>query len=153
LQARLALAGAIAQALPDAKPFLIAQGHKPAEVDALPTIQVVAIYMQRQYNETEDELLKWTYVPYWQGHAGIEAALKKVRSGPRNLQGILLGLRAPALAKVPMAMARLDRQIAGLRCIEAIRLHAATHDARLPTVLAEVKDVPLPVDPFTGKGF
>ena len=58
----------------------------------------------------------------------------------------------PAFGKVYLAWARIDRQLAGLRCVEAIRLHAATHGGNLPRALAEITDVPLPIDPITGKG-
>jgi hypothetical protein len=49
--------------------------------------------------------------------------------------------------------ARLDRRVAALRCVEAIRLYAAAHGGRLPPTLAAVKEVPVPEDPLTGKPF
>ncbi|HEX5269924.1 MAG TPA: hypothetical protein VFW33_05535, partial [Gemmataceae bacterium] len=51
------------------------------------------------------------------------------------------------------AAARLDRRIAALRCVEALRLYAAAHDGKLPVALADVKEVPIPDDPMTGKPF
>ena len=39
-----------------------------------------------------------------------------------------------------------------LRVVEALHLHAAAHDGKLPKALADVP-VPLPVDPFSGKPF
>jgi hypothetical protein len=51
------------------------------------------------------------------------------------------------------ASARLDRRIAALRCIEAIRLHAAAHEGKLPARLGDITEVPVPVDPMTGKEF
>jgi hypothetical protein len=58
----------------------------------------------------------------------------------------------PFLSSVRNAQARVDQRIALLRHIEALRLHAAQHNGKLPAKLADVT-VPLPVDPFTGKPF
>jgi hypothetical protein len=48
---------------------------------------------------------------------------------------------------------KTDRKIASVRCIEAIRLYAAAHDGKLPGALSEITDVPIPIDPVTGKEF
>ena len=55
----------------------------------------------------------------------------------------------PAIAKVKGAETRLDRKIAALRVIEALRLHAAAHDGALPDKLSDVTVVPIPDDPGT----
>jgi hypothetical protein len=54
---------------------------------------------------------------------------------------------------VMYAPARLERRIAALRCIEAVRMYAAAHDGKLPASLADISDVPIPIDPVTGKDF
>ena len=51
------------------------------------------------------------------------------------------------------AFARTDRQLAALRCIEALRLYAAGHDGKLPPTLDDIKEVPIPSNPVTGKPF
>jgi hypothetical protein len=48
---------------------------------------------------------------------------------------------------------RLDRRIAALRVVEAVRHYAATHDGKLPQKLAQITETPIPHDPFTGKPF
>jgi hypothetical protein len=53
---------------------------------------------------------------------------------------------------VRRAQGRLEQRIALLRHVEALRLYAAAHAGTLPEKLADV-EVPLPVDPFTGKAF
>lgn len=50
-------------------------------------------------------------------------------------------------------MNRLDRNLAVLQFIEALRLYAATHNGQFPGSLAEITQVPLPNDPFTQKPF
>jgi glutathione S-transferase len=58
----------------------------------------------------------------------------------------------PALQKVRRAQGRLEQRIALLRHVEAIRMYAAAHEGKVPPKLSDV-DVPLPLDPFTGKPF
>ena len=48
---------------------------------------------------------------------------------------------------------RLDRRVAALRVVEAIRLYAASHDGKLPEELIQITEVPVPEDPATGKPF
>jgi hypothetical protein len=51
------------------------------------------------------------------------------------------------------AAARLDRRVAALRCVEALRLYAAAHGGEPPARLADVHEVPVPADPVTGQPF
>jgi hypothetical protein len=48
--------------------------------------------------------------------------------------------------------AGLDRRIAALRTIEAVRLHL-TEKGKLPEKLDDITVVPVPTDPLTGKPF
>jgi hypothetical protein len=64
----------------------------------------------------------------------------------------LAGLLLPATMKVLQASNRVDRRIAALRCVEAIRLYAAEH-GRLPNTLEAVRSVPIPNNPTTGTPF
>jgi hypothetical protein len=73
---------------------------------------------------------------------------KLVAAGSKSLFGEFL----PSLHRVRRAQGRLEQRIALLRHVEALRLYAAAHDGKLPEKLADV-EVPLPVDPFTGKPF
>jgi hypothetical protein len=59
----------------------------------------------------------------------------------------------PTVSKVYGATARLDRRIAALRGVEALRMYAAGRDAKLPATLDAVTEVPIPADPMTGKSF
>ena len=65
----------------------------------------------------------------------------------------VFALAYPALEKVYHAHARLDRRLALLRAVEAVRLHAALHNGMPPKDLAAVTAVPVPDDPYTGKPF
>ncbi len=51
-----------------------------------------------------------------------------------------------------MLMARLNRFVAALQCVEGIRFHVASA-GRLPGSLAEITDIRLPYDPVTNRPF
>jgi hypothetical protein len=135
---------------PAAKKALIAGGRTAKEVEAMPKVQVVAIYYLEEYDRTRDEILKWLAVPPWQGLAGLQKVEEDNRK--RADEGnMLIRLLMPAIAKVHGAHLRLGRHLAGLRGAEALRRHMATN-GQLPAKWADVTIVPGPLDPFTGKG-
>jgi hypothetical protein len=138
---------------PEAKRALIAQGRKPDEIEAMPVVQVVLIRSLQQYEDLRDDLFKWVPLPYWQARPGIEEALTRIAKARDNIECVPLILILPAIGKLSAATASLDRRIAALRCVEAIRLYAAAHDGKLPASLADIKEVPVPDDPMTGKPF
>ena len=47
----------------------------------------------------------------------------------------------------------LEREIALLRVVEALRLYGAAHDGQLPASFEEVTEVPIPVDPVWWRPF
>jgi len=55
--------------------------------------------------------------------------------------------------RVHLLMNRLDRHVAALQCIEALRLHAAVRKGKFPGALAEITKIPIPDDPVTKKPF
>ena len=59
----------------------------------------------------------------------------------------------PAHERVRLIMNRLDRHIAVLQCLEALRLYAGAHNGKFPDELSNVTEVNIPNDPITGKPF
>ena len=55
--------------------------------------------------------------------------------------------------RIDLLTGRLDRHLASLRCIEALRLYAARHDNLFPETLGQITDVTIPTDPLTGNPF
>jgi len=55
--------------------------------------------------------------------------------------------------KVHLLMNRLDRHVAALKCIEAIRLYSAAQNGKFPSKLSDITQVPVPSDPVTHKAF
>jgi hypothetical protein len=149
----LSTAALVVKSYPEARRYLLARGHSAREVDALPNLQVVALYQLGQYDEVRDDIMKWMSVPPSQGLAGLERVEKKVRGARREGGNPIVGLLLPAIVKVAQAQVRTERQVAGLRCAEALRLYSATHDGKAPAAWADIKEVPLPADPITGMSF
>jgi hypothetical protein len=120
-------------------------GFPEEQLARFPDAQVIWLDEKRAYEAERDREMKFMNLPTWQ-------AVELMRKLPKPAKkGLLSGL-APALHKIRQAQGRLEQRIAFLRHVEAIRLFAAAHDGKLPAKLAEI-DVPLPADPFTGKGF
>lgn len=47
----------------------------------------------------------------------------------------------------------LDRKVAALQCIEAMRLYAGAHEGKFPDKLSDITEITVPDDPVTGKPF
>jgi hypothetical protein len=122
-------------------------------VDALPVIQVVMLHSLRQFNRFQDEIYKWWAVPYAESREGMAKVESQLREAKRTLEGLPFTELLPAVDKVRFASVRLDRRIAALRCVEALRLYAAAHEGKLPAALTDIKEVPIPLDPVLGKPF
>jgi hypothetical protein len=150
---RLVAVALILRAYPEAKRALIAEGRKPEEVDALPAIQVVVLHSLHQYQRLQDDLFKWYGLPFWEARPHLEDVNRQIRRAKAEGDGQPFVEFIPAHDKVLFAAVRADRRLAALRCVEALRLHAAAHDGKLPAALADVTQVPMPIDPVTGKAF
>jgi hypothetical protein len=144
-----------AKVYPQAKKALLEQGWKQKEIEALSVVQAALMLEILNYDRVYDDTAKWCSLPYWQSYAGLERTerqLKKYKA--EGGVGMVLGLLlVPATMKVTHASARVDRKIAALRTIETLRMYAAAHDGKLPARLADITDVPIPIDPITGKEF
>lgn len=153
-QMRLALTALAVKGYPQAKRSLIEQGRSPQEVEAMPVAQVLILHTMQTYLELRDQTFKWFYVPYWQARARLAEVQEQLQREAKQREIVpLASLLLPAVGSVQAAVARSDRRIAVLRIIEALRLYAAGHEARLPATLADVTEVPVPLDPMTGQAF
>ena len=83
----------------------------------------------------------------------LEAAAKRLREAPISEGHLPARMLLPALDRVLARQNLLERNIAALRVIEALRIYAAAHDGQLPDKLSDVTEVPVPDDPGTGKPF
>jgi hypothetical protein len=150
---RLILTALSLKAYPEAKKALIAQGRDPKVVEALPVIQVVTMHSLQVFEQLQDDIYKWLGVSYTERRDGLEKAERRLREAKARKDVLPLFDLLPAVAKVSFAQVRLERRLAALRCVEAVRLYAAAHDGKPPASLDDIKEAPIPLDPVTGKAF
>ena len=114
--------------------------------------QAILVYHAMMYHELYDDVYKATYLPVTQYLPTLEAGSKRLMETkpygplwlfPRLVANVDTGRRSEA---------RLDTEIAALRVIEAIRLHAKV-EGSLPASLDAIKIVPVPNSPVSGKPF
>lgn len=141
----------------DAKKQLVELGRPAAEVERMPPAQVVVLRAAAVYRALSDDQYKCFSLPH---HAAVaelarvhDRTLKMTAAAGTDPLVRMYALTAPAVEKVYHAFARTDRRFAGLRAVEAVRLHAAANGGKPPKALTDVALVPVPEDPYTGKPF
>jgi hypothetical protein len=145
------LDAATVEAYPAAKARLMRDGHPASDVESMTPLHVVLADSVGTYEHLRDNLSKWLFVPYWQAREHVEEAN---RAATENREGLpLANTLLPALSRPVAARTRVDHNVAALRCVEAIRMYAAGNEGMLPEKLADITQVPVPDDPFTGEPF
>ncbi|MBN2579262.1 MAG: hypothetical protein JXB10_09750 [Pirellulales bacterium] len=145
----------IIEGYPRAKRYLIDRGRSAADVEAMPVPQVIMLYTVQICEELRDEAFKWAYLPYAEARKKMEESDQRLREAERSRREIfpLTSQFLPAALAAKTADVRTKRDIAALRVLEALRLYGAGHGGKLPDRLADVTEVPVPDDPFTGQPF
>jgi hypothetical protein len=151
---RLILAVTATRLYPQGKDYLLRHGWTAEQVAAMPVSQVALMYSLIDYDRFFDDYVKASSLPYWQARASMQKAERQLKEHAAQSHGMLslAKIFLPAVDRVIAARARLDRRIAALRCIEAVRMHAAA-EGKLPQSLTDIRDLPIPLDPATGKAF
>jgi hypothetical protein len=142
-------------AVSEAKTDLIAAGYSPKDVEAMPASQIVLLQTLEMYDRYRDEFYKWLRLPYWQAEKGL-AELERNMKSAKKLELIpmpLMFISDSRLSRSLFYLARTERQLAALRCIEALRMYAASHKGKLPVSLDDIKETPIPINPVTGRVF
>lgn len=134
--------------LAGARKGLTDAGYPAGAVAKYPPEQVVFYHLYRKGLVEHDEAIKWLNVPYWQA----EVPLAERKKAPAELEDKLARLTVMPVEKLMASEARLAQRLALLRAAEAVRLHAAKSGGKLPASLTDL-EVPVPVDPVTGKAF
>ena len=139
----------------EARKFLIDNGRTAAQVDALGQQQTAILYLVAQYDRAFDEIAKVSTLPFWQAYpAMVQADADLKTEGAQRPEAMVLPrLMLPAIKNVVIAQARLERRIALLRSFEAIRLHAAQNQGQLLVKWDDLRGIPIPLDPATGRPF
>jgi hypothetical protein len=128
-------------------------GYAAADVKAMPDTQRVIVGSAERLDALRDDLAKWMRRPYWEMPDEMKRLVVgdewKVAAKDVNKSGMFGGLRVTAM-KVKVAQTRTDSLVAQLRMVEALRMTADAH-GKFPAHLPA--DLPVPVDPFSGKPF
>jgi hypothetical protein len=100
-----------------------------------------------------DDFFKTMYLPFPEARLAFADAERRLKAAPESEGMRLASMLLPAIGKVLLSQNRLERRVAALRVIEALRLYAAAHDGKLPDKLSQVTLVPVPDDPGTREPF
>ncbi len=123
------------------------------QVNSMPPAQVLLLYIAGTFREDRDDWHKAVHLPYAKSKTLFKAAAERLRDAPLTEGHIVARIFLPALDRVVAKQNQLDRQVAALRVVEALRIYAAFHDGKLPDKLADATEVPVPDDPGTGRPF
>jgi hypothetical protein len=114
---------------------------------------LIVLYIAGWYRERWDELFKASYLPYVEARPIYAAVIARRRAEETSHPLALLSGIAPAVPRLHEQDAELDRRVAALRTVEAVRLYAAANEGQMPPSLDAITIVPIPLDPLTGKAF
>lgn len=138
-----------------ARQALLKRGDAPEMVRVMTPAQAVLLEQFLTFEHWRDNLFILFDLPFWQSFPRMKEWQQEldahVQANPHEsypFMGLLPNLRA-----AHFSITRVERSIAALQVIEAIRMHMAQSGGGLPRNLAEVQMVPLPDDPVTGKPF
>ena len=156
----LATAAALAKTYPVAKADLIAAGYDAQKLEKMPIAQVAAIQSARVIRYSYHEVFKCMLLPYPESAVRLKETNDRLmregylRPGVDQKDPLMLtGLLLPAVSAVNVASIRSARDLAAIQVLEAIRMHQAASDGKLPRTLDEIKVVPVPKNPATGEPF
>ncbi len=152
-QTRMIEVAAAVKHYPEAKRYLVSHGHSPADVEAMPVGEVLAIYARDKFHKLRDDQYKWSFVPYSRRGEGPAHAEQALQQAAREPQMFPFDALLSAVDAASLATLRTDRRIAALSVLEGLRMYAAENGGKLPQRLAEMTGSPALDDPFTGEPF
>jgi hypothetical protein len=130
--------------LPHAKEYFEARKGKSDD-------EMILRFFGGRYHELYDDMYKAGYLPFSEAEPVYARGWKQLEAVNKGPLFIFASLIASVQA-AHRAEATLDRKVAMLRVAEALRLHAGV-TGRLPDSLDQVKVVPIPIDPYSGRAF
>ncbi len=143
---------------PDAKMYLIKKGWNRETVNSMDRLRVIALFLTSKRRLLTHRILtllslprhKWgnRYTRLANDITGLRVDLYAFSNWERFFLEDIYAVFESLVNKEGV----IDRQVAALRCIEAIRLYRGTHKGGMPASLEELS-VPVPVDPLSGTGF
>ena len=142
----------IAGLVSGAKVKLLAMGYPDKSLGGMSNEQMVGLWWGLSYEQAIQDCTKALALPVYQDTSLMQlAGATESRAQADPLNPILQVL--PSMLWARLAMARVDRRIGEMRCLEMIRAYAAAHENAAPGSLAATPGVPAPIDPLTGLPF
>lgn len=145
----------IANSRPQATAYLHdVEGIASDQLDKLDDNHLGILALVRFYKNRADQFAKWTFIPHWQ-RVQNPAYTDFLASEDAKTIGELTNVSIQFIAglqPIYNAEVQIAQKIALLQAIEALRMHAADHDGKLPESLNDTP-VPVPVDPANGQPF
>jgi hypothetical protein len=135
---------------PIACDYLIKLGWPEKEIRSMAPARALLLYGAEMWNEIFDDGTKWMGIKYSQWPNELREHYNEMMKKYGNFP---LADSFQIMGKVAAIQARSERDFDSLRMIEAIRLYAYSHEGKLPGSLDDIKDVPIPANPMTGKPF
>ncbi len=140
---------------PAAKVWLAQQGRSAEDIERMTATQAVLLHARARHRTMADDYFKLLLLPIKERLVQAEAFTARMRQLKDNHDmAYYIGFDFYTyLPNVWWAQLDADREIALLRCVELLRHHTAVAGKKLPAAWDEVKDLPIPVDPYTTKPF
>jgi hypothetical protein len=135
--------------LPDAKAHY---KSRHGSTEGMSDDQILVRSIAERFRELRDDWYKLFYLPYPDIAPYNQETIARNKGNEKGAVAMFAALM-PTINAVKISETRPDRKIAALRVVEAIRMYAAAKEGRLPESLDEIKLVPIPLDPMTGKPF
>jgi len=152
IQTNVAATALLPVLYPKARGYLDEVGYSKAKLDGMSMSQTVLTQISVDFRIMRDELYKWQYLPTGESSVGFADMKQEFHKAIRGEVLPLGSMLLPAAERVRMSYVRLERELAILRAIEALRMHAKATGS-LPNDWSEVKAVPVPHDPLNGQPF
>lgn len=133
-----------------ARTHFLKAGWTEKQVDGLSGMQLVLMLNVENCDRLYQQMQAWQSQPWHIARPAFKKFVEELReSKAKQTPGTFLsGMLMPALDRIILARVRVDRRIAALQTIEAIRQFG-----KLPANLEAIENVPIPPDPATGKAF
>lgn len=133
---------------------LISQGWPAWQIKDMPAAQVVLLSTVNQSRDVENAAFAAFFLPYPQAMQHLTEAQEKLKQlRDASKWALPIGpFHLDAMVSARSFVARVDRELAVLQFLEALRAYAA-REGRLPERLPDLTDLPVPNDPVTDRPF